>query len=76
MRAPIRTLCLSLLLPTLSWAASPDDFRGSAQKGLNFLGDDTVRWQKSNNCYGCHVQAVRCCAAFSTRREARTPRAA
>lgn len=58
MRVPLRTLCLSLVLPSLSFAAGGDDFRGSAQKGLTFLGNDTVRWQKSNNCYGCHVQAV------------------
>lgn len=58
MRVPLRTLCLSLVVPTLSLAAGADDFRGAAQRGLDFLGNDTVRWQKSNDCYGCHVQAV------------------
>ncbi len=53
-----RTLTLGLALPTLAFAAPNDAFRGAAQKGVTFLGNDTVRWQKSNNCYGCHVQAV------------------
>lgn len=32
--------------------------RDAAQKGLDFLGKNTAAWQKQNNCYGCHVQAV------------------
>lgn len=51
-----RALMLGLALPTLAFAG--DGYRSAAQKGLDFLGSDTVRWQKSNNCYGCHVQAV------------------
>ena len=40
-----------------SAAASPH-VRAAAQRGLAFLGDDTIAWQGQNNCYGCHVQAV------------------
>ncbi len=32
--------------------------RRAAQRGLRFLGEDTLAWQNQNNCYGCHVQAV------------------
>lgn len=32
--------------------------RSAAQRGLAFLAQDTVRWQRQNQCYGCHVQAV------------------
>lgn len=32
--------------------------RGSAQRGLDFLAREAVRWQESHQCYGCHVQAV------------------
>ncbi|MBT3221330.1 MAG: hypothetical protein HN348_19785, partial [Proteobacteria bacterium] len=32
--------------------------RDSAQKGLDFLARSTVRWQQTQQCYGCHVQAV------------------
>lgn len=32
--------------------------RAAAQKGLDFLAEDTVRWQAEHACYGCHVQAV------------------
>ena len=32
--------------------------RTAAQRGLRFLGEDTVAWQTQHNCYGCHVQAV------------------
>src|SRR5688572_24675061 len=43
-------------------ATTPDPTDGrtrdAAQKGLDFLASDTVRWQQSNQCYGCHVQAV------------------
>ena len=35
-----------------------DSIRASAQKGLDFLTEATVGWQKSNNCMGCHVQGV------------------
>ncbi len=56
-RALRRAALAGLVLPAVSFAA-PDTFRSSAQKALDFLGQDTVRWQKSNNCYGCHVQAV------------------
>lgn len=50
-----RLLLAALAVPSLSLA---DGFRGAAQRALDFLGTDTARWQKSNNCYGCHVQAV------------------
>lgn len=53
-----RAVTVGLTLPALAFAAPDDAFRSSAQKGLTFLGNDTARWQKSNNCYGCHVQAV------------------
>ncbi|MBW2462642.1 MAG: carboxypeptidase regulatory-like domain-containing protein [Deltaproteobacteria bacterium] len=32
--------------------------RQAAQRGLRFLGEDTVAWQEQHQCYGCHVQAV------------------
>src|SRR5438270_1427 len=32
--------------------------RKAAQKGLSFLARETVAWQKTHQCYGCHVQAV------------------
>lgn len=35
-----------------------DSIRASAQKGLNFLTEATIDWQKQNNCMGCHVQGV------------------
>jgi squalene-hopene/tetraprenyl-beta-curcumene cyclase len=46
---------LGLALPSLAHAEAT---RVAAQRGLDFLGQNTVAWQKSNNCYGCHVQAV------------------
>ncbi|MDX2014076.1 MAG: carboxypeptidase regulatory-like domain-containing protein [Myxococcaceae bacterium] len=56
---PVRRLALAALaLPSLAFAAPDVAFRDSAQKALDFLGQDTARWQKSNSCYGCHVQAV------------------
>lgn len=56
---PVRRLALAAVaLPSLAFAAPDVAFRDSAQKALDFLGQDTARWQKSNNCYGCHVQAV------------------
>lgn len=57
-RALRRAALLAAAIPCLAFAGGPDSFRSSAQKALNFLGQDTARWQKSNNCYGCHVQAV------------------
>jgi squalene-hopene/tetraprenyl-beta-curcumene cyclase len=48
----------ALAVPSLAFAAPDGAFRSSAQRALNFLGQDTARWQQSNNCYGCHVQAV------------------
>lgn len=56
-RAFRRAALAGLTLPAVAFAA-PDNFRSPAQKALDFLGQDTARWQKSNNCYGCHVQAV------------------
>lgn len=53
-----RAALAAIALPTLALAAPTDGFRLSAQKALDFLGQDTARWQKTNNCYGCHVQAV------------------
>ena len=32
--------------------------RKAAQKGLDFLAQVGPAWQETNNCYGCHVQAV------------------
>jgi squalene-hopene/tetraprenyl-beta-curcumene cyclase len=32
--------------------------RASAQNGLDFLAKVGPQWQETNNCYGCHVQAV------------------
>lgn len=58
-RAVRRVAFASLALPAaLSFAAPTGGFRDSAQRALDFLGQDTARWQKSNDCYGCHVQAV------------------
>lgn len=53
-----RAALVAALLPCVALASPPDGFRSAAQKALNFLGQDTARWQKSNSCYGCHVQAV------------------
>ena len=32
--------------------------RVAAQKGLDFLAEQSAKWQKKHQCYGCHVQAV------------------
>jgi squalene-hopene/tetraprenyl-beta-curcumene cyclase len=32
--------------------------RQAAQRGVTFLARSTAQWQRSNGCYGCHVQAV------------------
>jgi squalene-hopene/tetraprenyl-beta-curcumene cyclase len=32
--------------------------RRAAQKGLDYLESATADWQRRNDCYGCHVQAV------------------
>ncbi len=32
--------------------------RAAAQRGLGFVSRDALAWQKSHECYGCHVQAV------------------
>ncbi|MCC6873813.1 MAG: carboxypeptidase regulatory-like domain-containing protein [Sandaracinaceae bacterium] len=32
--------------------------REAAQRALGFLARDTLAWQQSHQCYGCHVQAV------------------
>jgi hypothetical protein len=32
--------------------------RKAAEKGLAFLATEAVKWQETNKCYGCHVQAV------------------
>jgi hypothetical protein len=47
---------LGLALPGLALAETSP--RTAAQRGLDFLGQNTVAWQGRNNCYGCHVQAV------------------
>ncbi len=39
-------------------AAHDGPVREAAQRGLAFLGQDTLAWQEQHNCYGCHVQAV------------------
>lgn len=43
--------------PTAAPADRPE-VRDAAQRGLDFLASDTVAWQRSHQCYGCHVQAV------------------
>ena len=54
-----RVAFAAVALPAaFAFAAPQEGFRSSAQRALDFLGQDTARWQKSNNCYGCHVQAV------------------
>jgi hypothetical protein len=32
--------------------------RAAAQRGLAFVGREAAQWQRTHNCYGCHVQAV------------------
>jgi len=32
--------------------------RGAAQHGLDFLARETLAWQDTHKCYGCHVHAV------------------
>ncbi|MEO0324280.1 MAG: prenyltransferase/squalene oxidase repeat-containing protein [Myxococcota bacterium] len=39
-------------------ASGEGPIRAAAQRGLAFLGRDTLAWQSQHNCYGCHVQAV------------------
>jgi hypothetical protein len=41
-----------------AFAAPATNVRDSAQKGVNYLAHSTAQWQRQNNCYGCHVQAV------------------
>jgi squalene-hopene/tetraprenyl-beta-curcumene cyclase len=50
---------LGLLLPQIALATpSESNLRISAQRGLDYLGSNTISWQQQNKCYGCHVQAV------------------
>ena len=56
--SPPRVFAMLLLACTVAQAAATDDVRQSAQRGLDFLAANTIAWQKQNNCYGCHVQAV------------------
>ncbi|MFT3839235.1 MAG: carboxypeptidase regulatory-like domain-containing protein [Myxococcaceae bacterium] len=53
-----RPLFAALLAVSTAASAANDDVRQSAQRGLDFLAANTIAWQKQNNCYGCHVQAV------------------
>lgn len=46
-----------LATPAMAADGSPQA-RTAAQKGLRFLTTAASAWQKQNNCYGCHVQAV------------------
>lgn len=43
---------------TSNQTAGDPTLRRAAQRALNFLSQDAVRWQRQHNCYGCHVQAV------------------
>jgi Mg-chelatase subunit ChlD len=36
------------------WVGSP---RRAAQRGINWLEPAVVKWQKSNECFGCHIQS-------------------
>jgi Carboxypeptidase regulatory-like domain/Squalene-hopene cyclase C-terminal domain/Bacterial Ig domain len=49
-------LLAALLLSAAAHAAPTP--REAAQRGLDFLGQNTIAWQQQNRCYGCHVQAV------------------
>jgi prenyltransferase/squalene oxidase-like repeat protein len=37
-----------------NWNDTP---RYSAQRGINWLQPATMKWQKNNKCFGCHIQA-------------------
>ena len=64
MRRLARRLTATLGLPVcLFLTGSPagavePKVRDAAQRGVVFLARSAADWQKSNNCYGCHVQAV------------------
>ncbi|MFO0628011.1 MAG: carboxypeptidase regulatory-like domain-containing protein [Polyangiales bacterium] len=38
--------------------AGNPEARAAAQRGLAFVGREAAQWQRTHNCYGCHVQAV------------------
>jgi von Willebrand factor type A domain len=38
----------------VTWKETP---RYAAQRGINWLQPRTLRWQRSNKCFGCHIQA-------------------
>lgn len=49
------------LFVSFAQAAAPaaeTTVRDAAQKGSDYLAKTTAAWQRSNRCYGCHVQAV------------------
>ncbi|MBN1210508.1 MAG: carboxypeptidase regulatory-like domain-containing protein [Myxococcaceae bacterium] len=54
---PTLVLSLLLTLPALGAQGDPK-VREAAQRGITFLARSTAAWQKQNQCYGCHVQAV------------------
>jgi squalene-hopene/tetraprenyl-beta-curcumene cyclase len=43
---------------TVAAARGNPDARRGAQRGIGFVAREAADWQKRNNCYGCHVQAV------------------
>lgn len=43
---------------TASATAGDPKARQAAQRGVTYLARSTAQWQRSNGCYGCHVQAV------------------
>ncbi|MFZ5469672.1 MAG: carboxypeptidase regulatory-like domain-containing protein [Myxococcota bacterium] len=49
---------LSIGLSSLGAYGAEPSVRDAAQKGVVFLAKSTAQWQRQNNCYGCHVQAV------------------
>lgn len=62
---PFRTRLRAVALPFAlfftgapAFAASSEGVRDAAQKGVVFLAKSTAEWQRTHNCYGCHVQAV------------------
>ncbi len=55
----MRSLPLFLALALSPALAAPSSNpRDAAQRGVHFLARSTADWQRQNNCYGCHVQAV------------------
>lgn len=49
---------LGLSLGLSAHAAPQPTVRDAAQRGVRYLAESTAQWQRQNQCYGCHVQAV------------------